>query len=107
MRRYHDTRLKAHLINGGKYLSNILIQLAGVFKTKMAGDTTLLVFIIISIFSTLYSYSWDLYMDWGLLRSREKGKMFLRPKLFYPTWFYYYAIISNFIMRMFWIISLI
>jgi len=46
-------------------------------------------------------------MDWGLLRSKEKGKMFLRSKLLYPTWFYYYAIISNFIMRFFWIISLI
>lgn len=105
-RRYHETKLKAHLINGGKYFSSILIQLANVFKTKYPGDGTFWLFVCISFISTMYSYSWDLYMDWGLLRSKEPGKKFLRNKLLYPTWFYYYAVISNFIMRFFWIIAL-
>eukprot|EP00347_Sterkiella_histriomuscorum_P002512 403367865 len=106
MRRYHDTKLKAHLINGGKYFSSILIQLANVFKTKDKNDTTFWIFVAVSIYSTLYSYSWDLYMDWGLLRSKEPGKKYLRNKLLYPAWFYYYAVVSNFIMRFFWVISL-
>jgi hypothetical protein len=46
-------------------------------------------------------------MDWGLLRSKEPGRKFLRHKLLYPTWFYYYAIVSNFIMRFFWTLTLI
>lgn len=72
----------------------------------MAGDSSFYIFVAVSIYSTLYSYSWDLYMDWGLLRSKEPGKKYLRPKLLYPAWFYYYAIVSNFIMRFFWIFTL-
>lgn len=45
-------------------------------------------------------------MDWGLLRSKEPGKKYLRSKMLYPVWFYYYAVVSNFIMRFFWIIAL-
>ena len=72
-RRYHDCKMKVHLINAGKYFSIILIQFANIFKYKIRGDLTLSIFIGISIFSCLYAYAWDLYMDWGLLRSREKG----------------------------------
>lgn len=46
-------------------------------------------------------------MDWGLFRTHEKGKKYLRSKIFYPAWFYYYAIVSNLILRLFWIIPLI
>jgi hypothetical protein len=46
-------------------------------------------------------------MDWGLLRSNEKGKKFLRPKFLFPKWFYYYAIITNFFLRFAWVLALI
>lgn len=107
LRRYKDTKLKAHLINAGKYFFNILVQAGNLLKTKDPGNGTLAVFIIINILSTFYSYSWDLYMDWGLLRSKDKGTKYLRKKILYPAWFYYYAIVSNFIMRNFWILSCI
>lgn len=55
----------------------------------------------------MYCLIWDFYMDWGLLRSQEKGKRYLRPQLLYPTWFYYYAMVSNAIMRFFWILGVI
>lgn len=42
-------------------------------------------------------------MDWGLLRSKEKGKYALRPKLMYKNVFYYYAAVSNFLMRFAWL----
>lgn len=93
-------------MNAGKYFSVILIQFANIFKHKLKGDTTFWVFIGVSIFSSLYSYAWDLYMDWGLLRSREPGLKFLRPKIMLPQWFYYYAIVSNFFMRFAWILAL-
>jgi hypothetical protein len=44
-------------------------------------------------------------MDWGLIRSNEKGKLYLRPKILYPAWFYYYAMASNLFMRFFWVLS--
>jgi hypothetical protein len=63
-------------------------------------------FVALNVFSTCYSYYWDLYMDWGLLRSNEPGKRYLRTKMLYPAWFYYYAAFSNFLMRCMWIVPL-
>lgn len=53
-----------------------------------------------------YSYAWDIYMDWGLLRSKEPGSYALRAKMNYPAWFYYYAMVSDLILRFFWIVPL-
>jgi len=53
-----------------------------------------------------YSYAWDIYMDWGLLRSKDPKTYGLREKLNYPVWFYYYAIVSDFLLRFFWIVTL-
>lgn len=99
--------MKVHLVNGGKYFSVIMIQFANIFKTKLNGNTSLALFFILSMISTIYAYSWDLYMDWGLLRSNEAGKKYLRPKFLFPRWFYYYAMISNLFLRFLWIIILI
>ncbi|CDW91778.1 xenotropic and polytropic retrovirus receptor 1 [Stylonychia lemnae] len=106
-RRYHDTKVRAHLINGGKYFSSILVQTAGAFNTKFATSNTLYILISISIYSTCYSLYWDFIMDWGMFRTKEKGKKYLRSKLFYPVWFYYYAMVCNVILRFFWIVPLI
>ena len=94
--------MKIHLLNTGKYFSVILIHFANIFKTLMKSNTTLYAFLIIHTLSSLYSYSWDLYMDWGLLRSKEPGKRFLRNKILLPPWFYYYAVVSNLILRFSW-----
>ncbi len=98
--------MKAQLWNAGKYFSSILIQFANIFRHKLRGDVTLLIFIGVSILATVYSYGWDLYMDWGLLRSYQSGKWGLRTKFLLPTWFYYYAIVSNLILRFAWIVPL-
>ena len=45
-------------------------------------------------------------MDWGLLRTREKGKWGLRHKLMYPVWFYYFAAFTNLTLRFVWVIPL-
>eukprot|EP00350_Pseudokeronopsis_sp_OXSARD2_P000523 CAMPEP_0170564802 /NCGR_PEP_ID=MMETSP0211-20121228/75009_1 /TAXON_ID=311385 /ORGANISM="Pseudokeronopsis sp., Strain OXSARD2" /LENGTH=129 /DNA_ID=CAMNT_0010884733 /DNA_START=160 /DNA_END=546 /DNA_ORIENTATION=- len=63
-------------------------------------------YIIISAISTCYSYSWDIYMDWGLLRSQEPGKKFLRPKILYPQYFYYYSMVENLLLRCTWILGI-
>lgn len=107
LRRYHDTNLKAHLVNAGKYFSSLCIQLASLLKTLYPSKMTVNVLIIVSIVSTVYCLGWDYYMDWGLFRSNEKGKKYLRSKILYPFWFYYYAMISNFIMRFFWILGIL
>jgi hypothetical protein len=45
-------------------------------------------------------------MDWGFFRASGDDPKFLRHKLFYPTWFYYFAAVSNLLMRLMWIIPL-
>ncbi len=110
LRRYHDTKLKPNLTNAGKYFTVILIHFANIFRAKLQTIEALYIVIVLTVFSTLYSYAWDLYMDWGLLRSSWRdpsGKRLLRPKTLFPAWFYYYAAISNFILRFLWVLPLI
>jgi hypothetical protein len=106
--RYKETKLTAHLINAGKYFSSICVQAAGAAKvlTGSSYASTASV-VVVSILSTVYCLYWDYKMDWGLLRSSEPGKKYLRDKLLFPVWFYYYAMISNFFMRFFWILGVL
>ena len=62
-------------------------------------------YIVFGMISTIYCLYWDYYMDWGLFRSKEKGRKYLRNKIMYPAGFYYYAMISNTILRLFWVLS--
>jgi hypothetical protein len=45
-------------------------------------------------------------MDWGLLRCEEEGKYGLRDKISYHPYFYYYAMVSDFILRFVWVITI-
>ena len=58
----------------------------------------------ITFIASMSGYIWDIYVDFGLFRTLAPGKIFLRPKTLFPTWFYYFAMISNFLMRMTWVI---
>jgi hypothetical protein len=45
-------------------------------------------------------------MDWGLFRSFKKEKFMLRDQIRFPKQFYYFAMVINFILRFFWLISI-
>lgn len=57
-----------------------------------------------SVFSTVYSYLWDLKMDWGLL---ELSSAFpLRKRSALPShlqWVYYLAALLNLLLRLLWV----
>lgn len=53
--------------------------------------------------STWYSWVWDVYMDWGLCRSKELGTYGLRKIITFKTWFYRYAIWSDLVLRLTWL----
>ena len=62
--------------------------------------------IIFASFSTIYSYYWDVKLDWGFFDPKAKHK-YLRSELSYDNlYFYYIAIASNFVLRFSWILSL-
>ena len=108
--RYRETKLTANLINAGKYMSALMVQVVGAIKTwnGTASNPLKLAIGSVTLASTLYCLYWDYKMDWGLFRETPgKGKKYLRDKLLYPTWFYYYAIISNMFLRFFWVFGLI
>jgi|LauGreDrversion4_2_1035121.scaffolds.fasta_scaffold203688_1 hypothetical protein len=107
-RRYRDTKLPANLKNAGKYFTSMTVQAGAIIFALYAKDSDVAFygFVAINIISTIYSYYWDLYMDWGLLRCMDPGKKFLRNKMLYPVWFYYFAAITNLMMRLMWIIPL-
>jgi hypothetical protein len=60
--------------------------------------------VLITFFASMFGYCWDIYVDFGLCRTLAPGKAFLRSKLLYPKWFYYFAMISNLFMRLTWVI---
>ena len=62
-------------------------------------------YLVVQSINTVYSYIWDIYMDWGLCRCKEEGKYALRPVINYNRDFYYYAMVSDLILRCTWTIT--
>ena len=59
----------------------------------------------IFVASSLYSYFWDVYMDWGLGRLKHA---FLGSRLMYPNKSYYYAVMAmDLFLRFMWVTTLI
>jgi xenotropic and polytropic retrovirus receptor 1 len=93
------------MVNAGKYLSTIVLLFIAYFRNTSQGYEAL--FISVYVFSTIYSYGWDITMDWGLLRGTKPGRGFLRDRLKFPNHFYYFAMVTNLILRFSWLLTLI
>ncbi|KAG0308115.1 hypothetical protein BGZ98_009011, partial [Dissophora globulifera] len=114
LRRYHDTReWFPHLLNAGKYTTS-LINLFVYFSYRHYGEAHLkIAWIGVSIISSIYTFSWDIYMDWGLFRfgklgGAAYGHPFLRQELVYSRmWVYYLAIVLDFLGRFSWVLRLV
>ena len=62
--------------------------------------------LLFTFITTIYSYAWDIRMDWGLFEKNHKYP-FLREVLVLPyKKVYYGVIVLNFFMRCSWILSL-
>jgi hypothetical protein len=55
----------------------------------------------VHIISTLYLFTWDIVMDWGL-RLRLGPDFLYRHRMHYPKSFYYFAAVTNLILRFSW-----
>lgn len=109
IRCYQKTRNVAHLVNAGKYFTTFpVVIFAFIFsievKTQAWGSLTfsqvgwiIILWCISSVIHSLYTFYWDIRMDWGLL-CLSKGTL-LRPTLYYPKLVYVFAIIFDFIIR--------
>ncbi|KAA1472556.1 EXS-domain-containing protein [Dentipellis sp. KUC8613] len=107
IRRWFDSRLITHLINGGKYGAGIMYYLC-YFIWRHNGENRGASFAFFCLFGTIYAIyasSWDFLMDWSLLRPHAKYPL-LRSELVYSSYIplYYFAIISNVLIRFIWVI---
>ncbi|OBZ67468.1 Phosphate transporter PHO1 [Grifola frondosa] len=107
VKRWVDSRLITHLINGGKYGSGILMYLF-YFMWREHGGGRGSHFVVWCIFATnysLYAASWDFLMDWSVLRPHATYPL-LRSELLYTNCIplYYVAIITNILIRFIWVL---
>ncbi|THU92838.1 EXS-domain-containing protein [Dendrothele bispora CBS 962.96] len=108
IRRYADTRLDTHLINGGKYATGVVYYLCYYIWRHGGGQprgVSFAVWVLFGTLYTLYATGWDLWMDWSVLRPHAKWPL-LREELIYSSAVpsYYFAIVSNIVLRFTWVI---
>ncbi|KAJ7598997.1 EXS-domain-containing protein [Mycena floridula] len=106
IKRYVDSGLSTHLVNGGKYLSGIVAYLVYFIWRHQGGHgASFVLWCVLNTIYAIYASSWDLLMDWSVLRMHAEHKL-LRPELIYVHQIplYYFAIISNVLIRFIWII---
>ncbi|XP_022180680.1 xenotropic and polytropic retrovirus receptor 1-like [Myzus persicae] len=115
LRRYRDSREAfPHLANAAKYATTFFVITFSFLNLQYAKDNPeedpsvyFYLWISASIFSSLYSYIWDLKMDWGLFDRNAGENRFLREEIVYSsTAFYYIAIVEDFVLRFGWALSM-
>lgn len=107
-----DFKLFPHIWNAGKYATGMFKVIAAALYIKY-GDTawTFSLLLTADIIGTICTMLWDYIMDWGFFSkesfSKKFSNRFLRDKLVLEhNYFYYFAIINNFILRWIWVVSI-
>lgn len=110
LRRFIDTGNRMpHVANAFKYALTQTVTLFGAFHPLYMNDTKSALFQSFWTFafvaSSIYSFTWDVYMDWGLGLPKYN---FLGPRLMYPKRSAYYMIIAvDFVLRFAWVLTLV
>ncbi|XP_050300650.1 xenotropic and polytropic retrovirus receptor 1 [Anthonomus grandis grandis] len=115
LRRYYDTREAfPHLVNAGKYSTTFFVVIFATLKGYYSSDYDsvldnpyYIMWIIAQVVSSTYAYIWDIKMDWGLMDKNAGENKFLREEIVYSsTFFYYFAIVEDFVLRFTWCITI-
>ncbi|GAA5797115.1 hypothetical protein HPULCUR_002494 [Helicostylum pulchrum] len=105
-RRYKDSNETVHLLNAAKYTSSIVAAIVTGLR-RMYPSTAMTVFwILTSLLSSCYTSTWDIKMDWGLLRPNTENFL-LRDELVFYKWTYYVAVPINVLLRFTWAITIL
>ncbi|XP_063369071.1 solute carrier family 53 member 1 [Cydia amplana] len=114
LRRYRDSREAfPHLLNAGKYSTTFFVALFTTLRLFYADNYIdqydnpfLYAWFVCQLISSLYTYTWDVKMDWGLFSCPPTAEnRFLREEIVYNPGFYYFAIVEDFVLRFIWIVS--
>uniref|UniRef100_A0A1B6D1A0 SPX domain-containing protein n=2 Tax=Clastoptera arizonana TaxID=38151 RepID=A0A1B6D1A0_9HEMI len=115
LRRYRDTKEGfPHLANAVKYSTTFFVVLFSFLHSANTSNYPLTnenpyfyLWIFASIVSSCYAYTWDIKMDWGLFDKKAGDNKFLREEIVYSSkGYYYFAIITDFILRFGWAFSI-
>uniref|UniRef100_A0A2A4JTU4 EXS domain-containing protein n=1 Tax=Heliothis virescens TaxID=7102 RepID=A0A2A4JTU4_HELVI len=117
LRRYRDSREAfPHLVNAGKYSTTFFVVLFATLRTLYSDPTStdaydnpfLYLWFACQLISSLYTYTWDVKMDWGLFSCGPNAEnKFLREEIVYSPGFYYFAIVEDFVLRFIWTVSFV
>ncbi|CAK5261977.1 unnamed protein product [Mycena citricolor] len=104
LRRFVDSGLVTHLINGGKYFSGIIAYLCYFLWRHQGSTPALIAWCIFQALYSFYALAWDLWMDWSIMRLDTPYKL-LRKELIYTNhiYLYYVAIVTNTLIRFIWV----
>jgi xenotropic and polytropic retrovirus receptor 1 len=115
LRRYTDTgKRMPNLANALKYAMSQTVTLFGAFhplylmhrQHETHGIKWFQLFwMALFVSSSLYSFFWDVFMDWGLGQLKYG---FLSQRLMYPNRSYYYVVILlDIVLRFMWVLTLV
>ena len=113
LRMYSATKQRfPHLANGFKYCFAQSVVLFGALHfnvdTSQKFTTVKILWISSYALSTLYTYLWDVLMDWGLSMSWSKFQMLRKRRMISVVrWPYYSAMVADFFLRFLWTVSLV
>ncbi|KAF8788492.1 Xenotropic and polytropic retrovirus receptor like protein [Argiope bruennichi] len=114
LRRYRDTKEAfPHLVNAGKYSTtffNVIFSSLYVYTKDNYGSTWenpfFYLWIVFGFISSIYTYIWDIKMDWGLFDENTGENRFLREEIVYSSPnYYYFAIVEDLVLRFGWTLS--
>jgi len=104
LRVYYDTKNSNQIYNALKYTLSLVVLFFSIMYHYYSRFYRPY-WILFAITSTFYSYFGDIKKDWGLLDRKSKN-LLLRDRLIYTDkYFYYFAMISNLIMRFSWVVA--
>ncbi|XP_032664967.1 xenotropic and polytropic retrovirus receptor 1-like isoform X2 [Odontomachus brunneus] len=115
LRRYRDTKEAfPHLVNAVKYATSFFVVIFSYLHLRSSKYYALstknpyfYLWLIVSMVSSCFTYTWDVKLDWGLFDSRAGENKFLREEIVYSSpYYYYFAIVEDFILRFGWAFSL-
>lgn len=122
VRRYYDMESRApfpHLVNAGKYSCTFFVVIFGALANVAfpSSHVCLVLWVLAMIVKSVYTYAWDILMDWGLFDVNDPSllpngkcshRAMLRDELVYRHHIVYYlAMIEDLLLRFSWILGVV
>ncbi|KAJ1925387.1 Signal transduction protein [Tieghemiomyces parasiticus] len=99
-------RRPRNFTNAFKYALSVLVHWLAANYRIYPSRTNKIIWLFFAVASTLVSYSWDILMDWSMFEMVNGRPVLRRERKYSWTWTYWFAIISNFVIRFGWMSSL-